>query len=194
MNPHTKTVKQDCTTFQFTSKTKQQIVVHLTGSPKSASIGEFSRFMKDKAVTDVFCFCEPEYDRSVFQDDGFNYHNLEFPDGSTPEQDLLDTFDQIFDQIVEHSIGKTTSNIQQKNKSEKGVQHDIVINMHCQSGMGRAPTMLAYLMITRCGFENIDTIDHIRKHRKGTFNKKQIDWIINTKLKISSKKASCILM
>lgn len=201
--------KDNCTIFHLTTNTKQRITVHLTCSPKSASIEEFSRSMKDKAITDVFCFCKPQYDKTFFESIGLKYHNLEFPDGTAPGSETLEEFNQIFDQIVkrsiEHDVDQYVDTLFEKRskpqkikiktpKNETIVQKDIVINMHCQSGLGRAPTMLAYIMITRCNFDNIEAVNYVRKHKKGTFNTKQIDWIISSKLKFKDKKDLCALM
>lgn len=187
-----KSPEQDCTTFHLTNKTKQKFIVHLTCSPKSASIGEFSRFMKDKAVTDVICFCKPEYDQTIFQVNGINYHNLDFPDGSVPGSNILHAFDQIIDQAIKQNDPLTQT---KKSTYDISVEKDniIVINMHCQSGLGRAPTMLAYLLITRLDYENLDSVCYVRKYRSGAFNKKQLDWILNTKLKMRPK-SSCNIM
>jgi hypothetical protein len=166
------------TCYSFKSKSKQNFIIYLSCTPKSSSIEYFSQFMKDHGVTDVFCFCTPEYDPLLFSKYNLNFHNLEFPDGSTPTQDLLDRFDQIIDQRIKQT---------QTNK--------IIINVHCHTGMGRAPTFIAYLMISRCGIDPYNSIDIIRKQRRGCFNTKQLDWITNTKIKKRSIVTnSCILL
>jgi protein tyrosine phosphatase type 4A len=49
--------------------------------------------------------------------------------------------------------------------------------MHCVSGLGRAPIMLAYLMVKYCDINNIESIVKIRKKIKGSINSKQLEWI-----------------
>lgn len=166
------------TYYNFKSKSKYDFIIYLTSTPKSSSIEYFSQFMKDHSVTDIFCFCTPEYDPTLFSKYNLNFHNLEFPDGSTPTPDLLDRFNQIIDQMMKNNPTKK-----------------ITINVHCYTGMGRAPTFIAYLMISRCGIEPHISIDNIRKKRRGCFNAKQLDWITNTNIKKRTTNSnSCVLL
>lgn len=160
------------TCYSFKTKSKCIFIIYLSCMPKSSSIDQFSQFMKERGVTDIFCFCAPEYDPLIFSKYNLKFHNLEFPDGSTPTTNLLNRFDQIINQI------------QARTKQ-------IIINVHCRTGMGRAPTLIAYLMISRGGKNPYDSIDIIRKQRRGCFNGKQLDWITNKKRSVID---SCVLI
>lgn len=179
---------RDCTTIYVTTTNGTNIVVLLTGSPKPSSIEKFSRFMKDKEVTDILCFYDHDYDTNVFSRDNINFHDLAFQDGMYPDSELIKKFDRIIDKIIERTnlIPESDGN---------GI---IVINMQCQSGLGRAPTMLAYLLITRCGYNNYESVKFIRCKRTGSFNAKQLKWIMNTKFKRiktnSENKTDCIIL
>ena len=198
-------IKKDYAKFSLMTKTKRDIIVYLTGAPKSASIEEYSRFMKDNGVTDIFCFCKPDYDTSNFSQLDIKYHNLEFPDGTAPTVDILDKFDVTFDLILKTNSTKienqklTQKKTQPDEKLTKTNKHEmdvpIIISMHCYTGMGRAPTMLAYLMISRCGYGRNKSVNVIRKRRKGTINSKQLDWIFSANIKKrQSKKFFCIIL
>jgi len=159
--------------FDLEIKSKQKITVYLSGSPESHCGEEFSRYMKDKNITDIFCFCEPTYNIQIFKQHNINFHNIMFPDGTPPTKDTLKTFNILLNKIFN------------KNKN-------VIINMHCASGLGRAPTMLAYLMIKYCDVNNIESILEIRKKIKGSLNNKQLVWIQHGDFNDESQ--CCIIM
>jgi hypothetical protein len=107
----THTYKNDCSTFDITTSDGMKITIHLSDSPKSSTIDEFSRFMKDKGVTDVFCFCKPDYDPIFITNYGLNYHDLNFADGSTPSCVLLAQFDAKLDHLMQICCPFTTKMI-----------------------------------------------------------------------------------
>ena len=155
------------TTFHLTSKINKSMKVYLSGSPLTSSIEEYTRFMKARGVTDILCFCKLAFDTSIIVKDGINIHQLEFEDGKYPDPNIIDKFNIIINDIIQKSPLP-------------------IINMYCQAGMGRAPTMLAYLMISRFGWNNYQCLEYIRKCRKGCFNKTQLNWIIDSKIKTIS--------
>lgn len=197
--------KKDYVKFRLMTKTEKDVIVYLTGSPKSSSIEEYSRFMKDNGITDIFCFCKPDYDTSIFSKLNIKYHNLEFQDGTAPTTEILDKFDLTFDLILKENAAKienqklaqkmTQMNDDIKLSNEHEINAPIIINMHCYTGLGRAPTMLAYLMISRCGYGRNKSVKVIRKRRKGTINTKQLDWIFSANIKKRhSKKYFCVIL
>lgn len=170
------------TTFQIKSnqhktKNNDHIIVHISGAPTISSIDNFSRLMKDNGVTDVFCFCKLSYDPKTLEKNQINFHHLEFEDGRAPDCMTTKKFDTLIDKIIENA----KCNNQLAN-----------INMHCHAGMGRAPTILAYLMITKFHWDNIESIDHIRKFRRGSFNRVQLNWVAD--FKPPSTKIKCVIM
>src|SRR5437016_1764851 len=87
-------------TFYLKTKKNREIIIYLTSTPKSSLIEEYSRFMKDNGVTDIFCFCNTEYDPTIIEKYGINVHNLEFADGSSPPNDILDKFNKVIDTMI----------------------------------------------------------------------------------------------
>ncbi len=167
----------DRTIFQIESKKKDEIVVHISGSPTVSSIEKFSQSMKESGVTDVFCFCKLSYDPKILEKYCISFHHLEFDDGMYPDDTTIKIFNSKIRKIIDNA----------KNNSQ--IPH---VNMHCQAGMGRAPTFLAYLMITKYDWNNGESIDYIRKLRRGSFNKTQLNWV--NRLKSPSTKTQCILL
>lgn len=50
------------------------------------------------------------------------------------------------------------------------------IAVHCVAGLGRAPILVAIAMV-ELGMANLDTIEFIRRRRRGCFNSNQIQYI-----------------
>ena len=165
------------TTFEIESKKNEKIIVHISGTPTVSSIDDFLRLMKNHGVTDTFCFCKLSYDPEITKKYCINFHHLEFEDGKSPDEDTIKKFNILMAEIIR------TAKI--KNQVPN-------VNMHCQAGMGRAPTFLAYLMISKYDWNNSESVDHIRKLRRGSFNKTQLNWIID--LKLPKTKKQCVLM
>lgn len=149
------------------------VPVYLSETPPPFKTNSYLQTIQQYGVTDIFCFCKPEYDVNIFNDNNVRHHDFEYPDGDNPDDELLDRFDRTIKRILLQNISSKC-----------------VFNFHCRAGLGRAPTMLAYLMITHTKIERFECVDHIRNNRKGCFNRKQLEWIFNFK----KKNKSCILM
>ncbi|KAJ1552999.1 Protein tyrosine phosphatase type IVA 1 [Nowakowskiella sp. JEL0078] len=89
--------------------------------------------------------------------------DLYFEDGSYPSEVLISQFRLFLDNILES---------QNPNKPS--------IAVHCISGIGRAPLLVAIALIDS-GIDSLDVIDYIRKLRRGSFNKKQLQWLTDSK-------------
>ncbi|KAF9578474.1 Protein tyrosine phosphatase type IVA 1, partial [Lunasporangiospora selenospora] len=50
------------------------------------------------------------------------------------------------------------------------------VAVHCVAGLGRAPILVAIAMI-ELGMANLDTVEFIRRRRRGCFNSNQIQYI-----------------
>lgn len=161
--------------------------VYTSGAPSQSTIYYYISYLKSKNITDVFCFCELQYDTSIFSRYNINHHYLHFDDGSFPPDEIVNKFNILLDNII---YNKNT-NIDVNNFDNNGnfdnnssnFDNNININIHCQSGMGRAPTMLAYLMVSRYGWNGLDCMDRIRKKIPHAFNKKQLRWVIDGDIK-----------
>ncbi len=160
----------DYTLFDFTISNKF-VSIFITDTPKDSSIESFTQFMNERGITDIFCFSEVEYNTPK----KINLHHLEFPDGSHPSQDILNQFDEIIDNIILKSSDK------------------ISLLFHCRAGLGRAPIILAYLMISRLGMNPLDCAEMIRNKRRGSINKHQLEWLLSGKIKKINKEKCTIL-
>lgn len=148
--------------------------VYLSGTPNNKNINNFIDLCRRNNISDVLCFCELKYDPMFLLKSDIDFHHLEFTDGNAPDAYILNKFDAIIDDIID----KNTNDV-------------INIHFHCNAGLGRAPTMLAYLMISRYKWNRINCVDKIRKIKKHSINSKQLDWILGCNLK---KNNSCIIL
>jgi hypothetical protein len=146
----------DYAKFELNGK-EGNITVIISDSPTASSIGIFSRFMNQMGVSDIFCFSSLEYDPSELTQ---SHHLFQIDDGSIPCDELLETF----------------------NKKISMIKNGVVL-FHCKAGLGRAPTMLAYLMISKYGYDRYNAVELIRSRRQKALNTKQLNWILSGNIK-----------
>lgn len=171
------------------------IRVFLSGSPTESTIDRFVKSVNKNGITDVFCFCSLKYNPDILQNTKVNFHHLEFTDGSIPTVNIIEKFNLLIDNILlRDEMDVNLSNLAEYKYNYKTLFHNIY--MHCNAGLGRAPVMLAYLMISRFDWDKTTCISNIRKNRKKSINRKQLEWIYDTNIKkIKIKKSdSCCLM
>jgi protein tyrosine phosphatase type IVA len=70
------------------------------------------------------------------------------------------------------------------------VSNEKRIGVHCVAGLGRAPLLVALALVNK-GCPPINTIDLIRKNRKGALNVIQANYILEYKPAKSKKTTGC---
>lgn len=182
------TIRNEATIFDLAHKSSPDLKVVITSSPGQSSIEHFVEFMIEEGITDIFNFCHPDaektpYDSKNLNQNGINVHRIAIDDGSSPKPLILGEFNLIIDDILNKLLDS---------EPKKGA-----ILFHCEAGLGRAPTMLAYLMMTRYGWNNkrLDMISEIRAKRRSAINIGQLKWIQNVDIKkVSNKQRKCIIL
>jgi protein-tyrosine phosphatase len=154
------------TSFELESNTDKLKVI-VGASPTNITLNQFNKFIIENKVTDVFCFNEIAYDSQKIVDN-INFHYMVFSDGSYPSNDLIKKFDKLLDKILK--------------------KPNPCLIFHCVAGLGRAPIMLAYIMVSRYKYSPEDAIGIIRYRRKGSINSKQLSWLINL------HNSNCVIM
>lgn len=141
--------------------------------PSNATLPQTVELFKKNNVEDVIRVCEPSYKKDLFEKAGIAVHDWQFPDGSPPPQNIIDTWIEL---------------LKERSSSNK----DCYFAVHCVAGLGRGPVMVA-IALMELGMKYEDTIDLIRRKRKGAFNQKQLSYLAYYKPKnrLKTKRSNC---
>jgi protein-tyrosine phosphatase len=169
------TIRGNVTFFDLQNeKTGLTIRVCISPSPTESSIQPYVEFMVLEKITDLFNLCDANendtpYDCSFIQDNDISVHHFPVQDGQCPDPALLSEFNKIINNLIESNNN----------------DGDINILFHCQAGLGRAPALLAYLMMSRFGWKSkrLELIENIRSKRRASFNHSQLNWVQDVKVK-----------
>jgi len=82
---------------------------------------------------------------------------LSFPDGSAPTQEIIERWLSLVN-------------------AEFKENQDTCVGVHCVTGLGRAPVLVATALI-ELGMKYEDAVDLIRKKRRGAINAKQLEFL-----------------
>lgn len=149
----------------------------ITMKPSNVSMVDYVREMKNHNVKAVVKLCEEGYDVKKLNENGISVLDLSFPDGKPPP-----------DSIIEEWF-KVLRNTFTDNK-------DACVAVHCVSGLGRAPVLVAIALI-ELGLKYEEAVELIRSKRRGAINTKQLEFLEKYKRKHrlnGSQKKTCILL
>lgn len=106
------------------------------------------------------------YDRSVFLDRGINHMELYFDDGTNPTDDIVRTFIDVSDAIIEAG-GVVAVHVGFRFVLLKGT-HLMTISVQCKAGLGRTGTLIGAYLIWKYGFTANEAIAFMRIVRPGS--------------------------
>lgn len=112
-------------------------------------------------MTDVVRTCEPTYSPELFEKVGIKVHEMTFPDGAAPPEDLILKWN-----------GLICQRYRPKDPADTGV-----VAVHCVAGLGRAPVMAVVALIEMTSIDPMDAVDKIRETQKGAINARQLKFI-----------------
>eukprot|EP00591_Stephanopyxis_turris_P005004 CAMPEP_0195514824 /NCGR_PEP_ID=MMETSP0794_2-20130614/6096_1 /TAXON_ID=515487 /ORGANISM="Stephanopyxis turris, Strain CCMP 815" /LENGTH=225 /DNA_ID=CAMNT_0040643149 /DNA_START=619 /DNA_END=1296 /DNA_ORIENTATION=- len=75
------------------------------------------------------------------------------------------------------SPGKVGSAAGVSDKTPISNSNEKAIAVHCVAGLGRAPVLVAIALIEFEGFDPVNAVAFIRKHRRGAINEKQLNYL-----------------
>jgi protein tyrosine phosphatase type 4A len=130
-------------------------------APRQSNLHLYIKEMRRHSVTDVVRVCEPTYQGTELSQAGMVLHDMEYPDGHSPPQPVIDEWLQLVDKVF------------YANPSTSSTEHKC-ISVHCVAGLGRAPVMVAIAMIEFGNYDPVEAVSIIRKHRRGAINEKQL--------------------
>eukprot|EP00811_Abedinium_folium_P009698 NODE_18964_length_866_cov_3.205683.p2 GENE.NODE_18964_length_866_cov_3.205683~~NODE_18964_length_866_cov_3.205683.p2 ORF type:complete len:164 (-),score=31.62 NODE_18964_length_866_cov_3.205683:244-735(-) len=145
----------------------------IMAAPTDANSSAYVKELKALGVTDVVRTCESTYSHEPFETEGIRVHEMVFPDGAAPPNDLVGRWRQL--------IGE-----RYKSKSNPGL-----VAVHCVAGLGRAPVMAAVALIEMTGVDPMDAVEKIREQQKGALNMMQLQYLQSYK---RTKACGCVLL
>lgn len=143
-----------------------KIKILILDAPTNDLLPLYIKEMKNYNVTDLVRTCEKTYNDSEIEAAGINVHELLFPDGDAPNDEIVNRWLDVVKSVI-------------KNNS--------TVAVHCVAGLGRAP-VLASIVLIEYGMDPIDAIVFIRERRRGAINKKQLQFLKSYKKKKKKKK------
>lgn len=145
-----------------------KIKILILDAPTNDLLPLYIKEMKKYNVTDLVRTCEKTYNDNEIEMAGINVHELLFPDGDAPTDDIVNSWLQVVNAVIKNNTA---------------------VAVHCVAGLGRAP-VLASIVLIEYGMDPIDAIVFIRERRKGAINKKQLQFLKSYKKK--KKKQKCL--
>jgi protein tyrosine phosphatase type 4A len=156
------------TTF-FTTKTNLFLI---TNSPTNQTIQEYIKILHNNNITVVIRLCEKTYDEDYLKQNNVDFIDMFIEDGLYPNDTDITNFFNICSKYQNIAI-------------------------HCKSGLGRAPLLVAIHQIIIEKKSTIEIISFIRDKIKGAFNTKQLNFInndIHKKKKLYKQNNFCLIM
>ncbi|KAJ3277922.1 hypothetical protein HK104_002837 [Borealophlyctis nickersoniae] len=125
--------------------------------PDDSSISEaYIPILQEYGVTHVLRLCDPKtYDAKELKEAGVEVVDWPFEDGTVPPPEVITQYRTLLQSLPPSST----------------------IAVHCVSGIGRAPILVACALID-AGVDPIEAVELVRSKRRGALNKKQLAWLI----------------
>lgn len=147
----------------------------ITEKPNDLNMSDYLLELKKNQVDTIVRVCEASYKIDELKNRGIEIYDLIFEDGSVPPSDVIEEW---FKLLKIHLIDKP----------------ECCIALHCASGLGRSPVLVALALI-ELGLGNEEAVDLIRERRRGCFNAKQLSYLQtynpNSRLKMKSDQKIC---
>ncbi|GJD12404.1 Protein tyrosine phosphatase type IVA 3 [Galdieria sulphuraria] len=157
----------------------------ITGSPSDDCLNNYMDTLKRAGVKHVVRLCESLYNAEKLVDAGFKHHDWPFEDGGVPSGEIIQKWLSLLSCVTDNENTTKTmerAGFQGLNKSSSVAlrkeevgdnSSKISIALHCKTGLGRAPVMVAIALI-EMGMDALDAIGYIRARRRGAINSRQL--------------------
>lgn len=133
----------------------------ITEQPQDPTIANYIKILKEHAVTHIVCATEPTYQTDELAAVGVKFTELSFQDGSPPSMEIIDKWLNLL-------------------SKEFDANPEMCIGVHCVTGLGRAPVLVAVALI-ELGMKYEDAVELIRKKRRGAINSRQLEFLAKYK-------------
>lgn len=158
-------------------------------APRPNNLHLYIKECKKYNVTDVVRVCEPTYSKADLINAGIQLHEMPYPDGHSPPDEVLtrwlDLVNERFYNSHGHAHGLSGNSVAKP-----------TIAAHCVAGLGRAPVLVAIALIEFAGMDPVEAVVLIRRHRRGAINEKQLTFLetYQRKYKRGASGGCCIVM
>jgi protein tyrosine phosphatase type 4A len=183
----------------FITKNRMQFLI--MDAPRASNLHTYIKECKKHNVTDIVRVCEPTYSETNLTKAGIQLHEMPYPDGHSPPDDVLDRWlklvDDRFNGSTTNSATSASSALDASTTNANGGvsrSANPTIAVHCVAGLGRAPVLVAIALIEFAKEEPVDAALFIRKHRKGAINNTQLDWLEKYKRRYKGSGAACCVV
>ena len=155
-------------------------------APRQSNLHLYIHECRKQGVTDLVRVCERTYNGEVdLANAGIKLHELAYPDGTSPPQDILDRWLEL---VHQRFFGKKraqelepapTSSSNGAGKINMSITPlpERTIAVHCVAGLGRAPVLVAIALVEFGKMDPVDAVAFIRLHRRGAINEKQLNYL-----------------
>ncbi len=133
----------------------------ITEQPQDSTIQNYIKILKEHRVSHLVCATDPTYRTDELGAVGVSVTELSFPDGSPPTPEIVDKWLALL-------------------SAEFGANPDMCVGVHCVTGLGRAPVLVAVALI-ELGMKYEDAVELIRKKRRGAINSRQLEFLAKYK-------------
>ncbi|KAL1513494.1 hypothetical protein ABEB36_002898 [Hypothenemus hampei] len=146
----------------------------ITMKPTNAGMLEYIQELRNHHVKAVIKLCEESYDTRKLNENGIIVLDLAFPDGKPPPDAIIEEWFKVLKNTVENDP-------------------NACVAVHCISGLGRAPVLVALALI-ELGLKYEEAVELIREKRRGAINTKQLEFLQKYKKRhrlINGSKKTC---
>ena len=133
----------------------------ITEQPQDATMNNYIKILKEHRVGHLVCATDPTYKTDELGDAGVSVTELSFTDGSPPSPEIVDKWLSLV-------------------KTEFSGDPETCIGVHCVTGLGRAPVLVAVALV-ELGMKYEDAVDLIRSKRRGAINSRQLEFLARYK-------------
>jgi len=133
----------------------------ITDQPQDGTMDNYIKLLQEHRVSHLVCATDQLYKTEELLKNGVTVSELSFTDGSAPTQEIVEAWLCLVNK--EFLSDPTTC-----------------IGVHCVTGLGRAPVLVATALI-ELGMKYEDAVEMIRKKRRGAINAKQLEFLAKYK-------------
>lgn len=132
----------------------------ITDQPQDVTMENYIKLLMEHKVSHLVCATDQAYKTDDLAK-SVAVSELSFPDGSAPTTEIIEKWLSLV------------------NKEFMG-DPDTCVGVHCVTGLGRAPVLVATALI-ELGMKYEDAVELIRKKRRGAINTKQLEFLAKYK-------------